>query len=108
MVEGPSGSESGSDEASRVSMAAGAETVTVADAHGRTLGTRIVDALTIRRTTGLSPLPQGFNQPVLYQAQDGRLDAVGTLLLTYRDGAGRVVRRSRIYKDAHGGHGYSG
>ena len=107
LVTGPGGSESGSDEASRVSMAAGDETVTIADAHGRNLGTRVVDALTIRRTTGLSPLPQGFNQPVIYEAQDGRLDAFGTLLLTYRDGAGRVVRRSKVYRDARG-YGCSG
>ena len=105
MVTGPSGSEGGSDETYHIHMEGGVEAVTVADTKGRTLGTQTVDALTVRytRESSLQPAPMQLSDS---KVQDGRLDATGTLLLTYRDGSGRVVRRSKVYKDAHGGSGY--
>ncbi len=103
---GPNGGGSGSDEVSRISMEGGTESVTVADTKGRTLGTQTVDALTIRYTREASSQPANPMQLSDCKVQDGRLDATGTLLLTYRDGSGRVVRRSKVYKDTHGGSGY--
>lgn len=102
MVVGPNCSDSGTDQTSRISMEYGAETVTVADAAGRTLGTQAVDALTVHHTMRASFLPRGTEWPAEHKSQDGRLDATGTLLLTYRDSTGRVVRRSKITKDAQG------
>ena len=106
MVTGPSESESGSDETCRVSMEGRGQSVTVADTKGRTLGTRSVDSLTVRYTRESALQPGGSGQLSDCKAQDGRLDATGTLLLTYRDGSGRVVRRSKVYRDADGGYGY--
>ncbi len=106
MVTGPNGGGSGSDETCRISLEGGVESVTVADTKGRALGTQTVDALTIRYTLESSLRPASPMQISDCKAQDGRLDATGTLLLTYRDGSGRVVRRSKVYKDAHGGSGY--
>lgn len=103
---GPNGGGDGSDEVSRISMEGGAERVTVADTKGRALGTQTVDALTIRYTRESSLQPATPMQLSDCKVQDGRLDATGTLLLTYRDGSGRVVRRSKVYRDAHGGYGY--
>jgi len=103
---GPNGGGSGSDEVSRISMEGGTESVTVADTKGRTLGTQTVEALTIRYTKESSFQPANPMQLSDCKVQDGRLDATGTLLLTYRDGSGRVVRRSKVYRDAHGGYGY--
>lgn len=103
---GPNGGGSGSDEVSRISLEGGAETVTVADTKGRMLGMQAVDALTIRYTRESSLQPGGPVPLSDCKPQDGRLDATGTLLLTYRDGSGRVVRRSKVYRDAHGGCGY--
>jgi len=105
-VSGPNGGGSGSDEVSRVSMEGGAESVTIADTKGRTLGTQTVDALTVRSTRESALQPGAPVQFSDCKPQDGSLDATGTLLLTYRDGSSRVVRRSKVYKDAHGGYGY--
>ena len=108
VVEKASGDQGGPDESLRVSMEGAAESVTIADAQGRTLGTRIVEALNVHHTTLFGTLPPDAPWPVDYKSQDGRLDAVGTLLLTYRDSSGRVVRRSKVWKDAHGASGCLG
>lgn len=106
MVMGPNGSESGADETYHVRMEGGVEGVTVADTRGRTLGTQSVASLIARSTRESSLHPAIPMQLSERKVQDGCLDATGTLLLTYRDGSGRVVRRSKVYKDAHGGYGY--
>jgi len=106
-IYGPNGSGGGWDAPRRVSMEAEAETVTVADTEGRTLGTRAVDSLAVRYEIG-GASARGLKSPAEHKAQEGELDAVGTLLLTYRDGAGRVLRRVTVYKDAHGGSGRLG
>ena len=108
VVERAGGDQSGPDESLRVNVEGASETVTIADAQGRTLGTRAVDALTVHHTTLFGTLPPDVPWPVDYKSQDGRLDAVGTLLLTYRDAAGRVVRRSKVYRDTHGVSGCLG
>lgn len=102
LVEKAGENQGGPDETLCVNVEGASETVTVADAQGRTLGTRVVEALAVHHTSFPSALPPDAPLLVDYESQNGRLDSVGTLLLTYRDSSGRVVRRSKVYKDARG------
>lgn len=102
------GSEGGIDRSTQVSFTAEQGTLEIADSHGGTLDTRPVDMVVMRHTDRSVNQPQGFTWPDTYKSPDGSVDAPGTLLLTYRNHSGRVVRRSKVYRDAKGGSGYTG
>ena len=67
-----------------------------------------MDGLDVRYDIAGLSYPRGHDVPFEHKSQEGELDAVGTLLLTYRNSTGRVLRRVTVYKDAHGGSGRSG
>jgi hypothetical protein len=80
--------------------------VTIEDLQGRTLGTRPVDLLKVRHHAQMGPAGSfraGWSLPPLTQEAELAPTARGTVLLTYRDGAGRVFRRSKVYRDDQGG-----
>jgi hypothetical protein len=103
------GSAIGVDRATEVRFVAEAGQVTIEDLQGRTLGTQAVDILKNRHDTRLDGPGPRIVQDRLPLVPETELAATarGTVLLTYRDSAGRIVRRSKVYRDEKGGESIS-
>jgi hypothetical protein len=105
----PNGNTSGADRATNVRFTAESGQVTITDLQGRTLGTQAVDILKNRHDTRLDGPGPRIVQDRLPLVPETELAATaqGTVLLTYRDSAGRIVRRSKVYRDEKGGESIS-
>lgn len=97
LVSGPSLSGGGQDEISHVTFTAEPGTVTVADTQGQELGTRPVEIIVIHGMTYSGSQARATHWPVSTPTSEPSLSATGTLLLTYRDQSGKVVRRVKVF-----------
>jgi hypothetical protein len=94
---GPNRGASGQDSVSEIRFAAETGTVTIESIDGKIVGSRLIDVLKCRTET-LSPSFLRFNGQPRILTPTASLTTNGTVLLTYRDSAGTIIRRSRVYR----------
>lgn len=92
----PNGGWSGSDGVRRVRFEEEAGTVTLTDQTGKVLGERPV--VMLRRYESADT--RRPDSPAGYVSPDPELTKTGTVFLTYRDRNGKIIRRSKAYREA--------
>jgi hypothetical protein len=98
----------GSGAERRVSVVGTPGSLTVADTHGRLLGRLPIHLIAVHETVHLSVGSRSVSPPSQSITQNGVLDTTGTVLLTYHDASGAVVRRSTVYHTPDHQSGFNG
>lgn len=97
--QSPIRSEGGADGFTRIRFEKEAGAVTITDKNSRELGTRPIAILKVHETMSSEQYPP--IRQVRLIMPDGRLTKTGTVFLTYKDSTGRIIRRSKSYKDGN-------